>query len=154
MKILKNSSKLIITILIVVLFIFSYNIFKGRHPVLDFFQFLEARDYLWLFPLIAAVLLSFWYHDRSIKKKIINERIETYKATIRTIQDILQNSSSSMQLLILDMKESSVNEEIILRAEKNIEELRTVISTLSTVDPLSIQLEELNKKVSIIKMNG
>lgn len=88
-----------------------------------------------------------------MKRKISDERIEIFNATIRTIQDILQNSASSMQLLILDMKDVEVHEEIIIKAEKNMEELKSVIKTLASVDPKTIQLKDLNRNLSIIKMN-
>ena len=44
-------------------------------------------------------------------------------------------------------------EEIIIRAEKNIFELKKAINTLASVDPKSIKLKELNHNMSIIKMN-
>lgn len=88
-----------------------------------------------------------------MRKKIVNGKIEMFNATIRTVQDILQNSYSSMQLLILDMKDENADSEIIRKAERNLEEMHKAIKTLAEINPENIKLEELNKKLSIIRMN-
>jgi alcohol dehydrogenase YqhD (iron-dependent ADH family) len=88
-----------------------------------------------------------------MKKKIVNGKIEMFNATIRTVQDILQNSYSAMQLLILDMKDESIDTGIIHKAEKNLEEMHKAIKTLAGIDPQNIKLEDLNKSVSIIRVN-
>jgi hypothetical protein len=53
----------------------------------------------------------------------------------------------------MDMKDEGVDEEIITKAENNIEELKTVIKTLASIDPKTIELKELKKTMSIIKMH-
>ena len=73
---------------------------------------------------------------------------------MRTVQDILQNAASSMQLFVLDMKDEGLREELISKAEKNIEELKTVIKVLASVDPSKLDLKELNRNLSIIKMEN
>ncbi len=153
MKILKSRSSLLIIISVVIFFFLVVNVFWGMHPLLNFFQYLAKRNFLWIVPLLLILLLFIWQREISLKKKLSQERTEIFNATMRTIQDILHNSASSMQLLILDMKDSGVNEEIIKRGEKNIEELKTLINTLASVDPATIQLKELNSKLSIIRMN-
>ena len=153
MKIVNGNIRLIVVFSIILLFIIVVNIFFGKHPILDFFQFLINKDYFWLVPLFIALTFGFWQRELNVKKKIGKERREIYTATMRTIQDLLQNSASSMQLLILDMKDTGVHDDIIQRAEKNIDELKSVITTLASIDPMSIQLKELNDKLSIIKMN-
>jgi len=153
MKKIKNNLLLVVIFSLILIWIVFINVYYGLHPVLNIFQYLAHKNYLWLVPLFLAVLFSIWRHNINIKKKVSVERIEMFNATMRTIQDILQNSSSSMQLLILDMKEHEVQEEIILRAEKNIDELKAVIRTLADIDPATIKLEELNRKISIIKMD-
>ncbi len=143
---------LIILTFIVLLTLFL-NLVKGVHPILDFFQYLVQKELFWIVPLVLIMIIIIWQHNINIKEKITNERVEIYSATIRTIQDILQNSSSSMQLLIFDMKDQKVNEDIINRAEKNIFELKKAINTLGSIDPKSIKLKELNSKMSVIRMN-
>ncbi len=153
MKIFKNSSAMVIAVSIVIVLILFFNLVMNMHPVLYVFTYLEDKRYFWTIPLAVSFIFGFWLFNKSMRKKIVNERIEIYTATIRTIQDILQNSASSMQLLVLDMKDANVHDEIIVKAEKNIDELKAVIKTLSEVDPETIQLKEVNQNLSIIKMN-
>ena len=87
-----------------------------------------------------------------MRKKVVNGKIEMFNATIRTVQDVLQNSYSSLQLLILDMKDENVDPVIVHKTEKNLEEMHKAIKTLAGIDPENIKLEELNKKLSIIRM--
>lgn len=98
------------------------------------------------------LLINFPNGQSGVNKKIMEERVKTFSATIRTIQDVPQNSASSMQLLILDMKDERVHDEIIMKAEKNIEELKTAINVLASIDPAAIDLKELNRSMSIIKI--
>ena len=153
MKILKNNSLLVIILALIFLIILILNFVTNFHPILDFLQYLIQKELFWTIPLLLTILLFIWQHNINVKKKISDERVEIFSATIRTIQDILQNSSSSMQLLIFDMKDQGVHEDIINRAEKNIFELKKAIHSLASVDPKSIQLKELNSKMSIIKIN-
>ncbi|MHB8337479.1 MAG: hypothetical protein ACYC6P_09360 [Ignavibacteriaceae bacterium] len=153
MKVLKNNSTLVILFLMFILSTLFFNLVLGISPILDFFNYMAGKKYLWTIPLLISILFGFWLYSRSMKRKISDERIEIFNATIRTIQDILQNSASSMQLLILDMKDVEVHEEIIIKAEKNMDELKSVIKTLASVDPKTIQLKDLNRNLSIIKMN-
>jgi hypothetical protein len=153
MKIFRNNSTAFILLSITVLIMLLVNLMLDKHPVLDLLKYLESEKYFWTVPSTFFFLFMIWLFDRGMKRKIINERVEIFKATIRTIQDILQNSSSSMQLLILDMKDEKVNEEIIKRAENNIEELKSVVKALAAVDPTNIKLKELNDNLSIIKLH-
>jgi hypothetical protein len=153
MKILRNNSLAVIIVSSVVIIFLFLNLVLDMYPVLAFLKFLETKKYYWTIPSSMVLLLIIWLFDRSMRKKIVNERVEIFNATIRTIQDILQNSSSSMQLLILDMKDEGVHDEIIEKAEKNIEELKTVIKALAAVDPKNIKLTELNNSLSIIKLH-
>jgi hypothetical protein len=153
MKVLKNNSTLVILFLMFILSTLFFNLVLGISPILDFFNYMAGKKYLWTIPLLISILFGFWLYSRSMKRKISDERIEIFNATIRTIQDILQNSATSMQLLILDMKDVEVHEEIIIKAEKNMDELKSVIKTLASVDPKTIQLKDLNRNLSIIKMN-
>lgn len=153
MKILKN--KLIIAVIFsaVVFIILLLNLLFHVHPLFDFVKYLETRQYFWTIPLSILFLSGLWIIYRSMSRKIINDRVETFNATIHTIQDILQNSTSSMQLLILDMKDEGIDAELISRAEKNIEELKSVVETLASVDPKNLNFTELNKTMSVIKMH-
>ncbi|MEW5842061.1 MAG: hypothetical protein AB1775_02220, partial [Bacteroidota bacterium] len=45
------------------------------------------------------------------------------------------------------------HDEIITKAEKNIYELQRVIKGLASVDPETIELKELNRNFSVIKIN-
>lgn len=153
MRVFNKNSTAVILFLIIVLFIVFLHLILGIYPVLDFLKYMENKKYFWIIPLVIFMLSSLWLYNRIMRKKIVTERIEIFNATIRTIQDILQNSASSMQLLILDMKDTGVHDEIIIKAEKNIDELKSVIKTLASVDPETIELKELNRNLSIIKMN-
>jgi hypothetical protein len=153
MKILKNSSSEVILLSIILLIILFLNIIWDMHPVLDFMRYLENQKYFWTVPTTICLIIGLWIYDRNMRRKILKERVEIFNATIRTIQDILQNSSSSMQLLIMDMKDEGVHEEMVAKAEKNIKELTMVINTLATVDPKNIELKDLNRNLSVIKMN-
>jgi len=153
MKLFKNNSISIILFSTVIMIMLFLNLILDIHPVLGLFKYFEGKKYYWTIPTTALFLCGLWLFDRGMRRKIINERVEIFNATIRTIQDILQNSFSSMQLLILDMKDEDVHEEIIIKAEKNIEELKRVIEALAAVDPKTIELRELNRSLSIIKMN-
>ena len=152
MKISENNSWLP-ALFIIVIIIQLVNVIFDIYPVLNFIKFVESKNYYWTIPTTITLSFGIWLNDRRMKKKIINERVEIFNATIRTIQDILQNSSSSIQLLILDMKDERVHDEIIKKAEKNLEELKKVITALASVDPRSIVLKDLNKNLSIIKMD-
>jgi len=153
MKLLKNNSTVVILFIIVVLMTLFLNYVLGIFPVLDFIKYLESRKNYWIIPLIVLLLIGILLFDRSMRRMVIKERIEVFNAIMRTVQDILQNSSSSIQLLIMDMKDEGVHEELIMKAEKNMEELKTVIKTLAAIDPSTIELKELNKSMSIIKMH-
>jgi len=152
MKLLKNNSTVVILFIIVVLMTLFLNYVLGIFPVLDFIKYLESRKNYWIIPLIVLLLIGILLFDRSMRRMVIKERIEVFNAIMRTVQDILQNSSSSIQLLIMDMKDEGVHE-LIMKAEKNMEELKTVIKTLAAIDPSTIELKELNKSMSIIKMH-
>ena len=152
MKLFKNYSTIIIIYILVVLVTLYFNLVLDKYPILDLLKYLESKKYYGIIPLTVLFLAGLWLYDRRTKRKIINERVKIFSATIRTIQDILQNSYSSMQLLILDMKDEDVHEEIIFKAEKSMEELNRVIKTLARLDPHTIELKELNRHMSIIKM--
>lgn len=153
MKLFKNYSTLIVVYLIVALLTLFLNLVMDRYPLLDFLNYLEGKKYYWVIPSTVLFLFGLWLLDRRVKSKLAKERVEIFNATIRTIQDILQNSYSSMQLLVLDMKDEGVHEEIILKAEKNLDEMKKVIKALADVDPTTIELKELNRNLSIIKMD-
>jgi hypothetical protein len=153
MKILKNCSSEVIILSIILLIILFLNIIWNIHPVLDLMMYLQNQNYFWTVPTTVCLIIGLWIYDRNMRRKILKERVEIFNATIRTIQDILQNSTSSMQLLIMDMKDEGVHEEFIQKAEKNIMELIKVINTLAAVDPKNIELKDLNSNLSIIKMN-
>ena len=153
MKLLKNNSTIVILFIMVVLLTLFFNHVLGTYPFLDFIKYLESKDNYWLIPTMTLLLFGILLYNNIMKRKVVNERIEVFNAIMRTVQDILHNSSSSIQLLIMDMKDEGVHEEIIIKAEKNMEELKTVIKTLASIDPTTIELKELNKSMSIIKMH-
>ncbi len=153
MKLLKNNTFLLILFLTIVLLTLFLNLFLGVYPILNLIKYMESNNYGWAIPLTVLFLVGLWLIKRNMQRKIINERIEIFNATMRTMQDILQNSASSMQLLVLDMKDEGMHEEIIRKAEKNIDELKAVIKTLAAIDPTTIELKELNRNLSVIKMN-
>ena len=153
MNIIKNNS-LILALFLLVLIIQLVNVIFDIYPVLSFIKYMEGKNYYWTIPTTLTFIVGVWLYNKRMKNKIINERVGIFNATIRTIQDILQNSTSSMQLLILDMKEEGIHEGMIHKAEKNIEELKKVINTLASVDPKNIELKDLNKNLSIIKMDN
>lgn len=150
---MKNNTFIIILFLTVVLLTLFLNLFLGVYPVLDFIKYMESKNYSWAIPLTVLFLFGLWLVKRNMQRKIINERIEIFNATMRTMQDILQNAASSMQLLVLDMKDEGMHGEIVKKAEKNIDELKEVIKTLAAIDPTTIELKELNRNLSVIKMN-
>lgn len=153
MKLLKNNTIIIILFLAIILLTLFLNLFLGVYPVLDFIKYMESKNYGWAIPLTVLFLFGLWLVRRNMQRKIINERIEIFNATMRTMQDILQNTASSMQLLVLDMKDEGMHGEIVKKAEKNIDELKEVIKTLAAIDPTTIELKELNRNLSVIKMN-
>lgn len=153
MKFFKKSSPVVIVFLIGTLLILFLNHVLNIYPFKELLQYLVVTDYYWLVPIIIIVFIGFLLFYINMKKKIVNGKIEMFNATIRTVQDILQNSYSSMQLLILDMKDESVDLGIILNAEKHLEEMHKAIKTLAEIDPEHIKLEDLNKKLSIIRMS-
>ena len=153
MKLFKKSSMVLIIISIAVLITLFLNLVLDIYPVLSFLKYLENKKIYWTIPTTVIILLVAWLLHRMMKKEITNERIEIFTATIRTMQDILKNSASSMQLLVLDMKDEGVHDEIIIKAEKNIDELKKVIKGLASVDPKTIELKELNRNFSVIKIN-
>ena len=153
MRLFKKSSAVLIIISIAVLITLFLNLVLDIYPELSFFKYIENKKIYWTIPTTVIILLVVWLQHRMMKKEITNERIEIFTATIRTMQDILQNSTSSMQLLVLDMKDENVNEGIVMKAEKNIDELKKVIKALSSVDPETIELKELNRNLSVIKIN-
>lgn len=152
MKLFKNYSTIIILYILVVLATLYFNLVLDKYPILDLLKYLESKKIYGIIPITVLFLAGLWLHDWRTKRKIIDERVKIFNATIRTIQDILQNSYSSMQLLILDMKDDGIHEEVILKAEKSMEELNRVIKTLADVDPRTIELKELNRHMSIIKI--
>lgn len=147
-----NSTVVLLISCILVIFLFL-NLFLNMHPVLDILKYIENAKYYWTVPMVILFLWGLWLFDKNMRKKIVNERVETYNATIRTLQHILHNSSSKMQLLILDMKDEGVREDIVNRAEKNIDELKAVTEALAAVDPKNLELNQLNRNLSIIKMD-
>ena len=116
MKLFKKSSVVLIIISIAVLITLFLNLVLDIYPVLSFLKYLENKKIYWTIPTTVIILLVVWLLHRMMKKEITNERIEIFTATIRTMQDILQNSASSMQLLVLDMKDEGVHDEIIIKA--------------------------------------
>lgn len=153
MKIKNNYyTALIIAVLVVVITIL--NIAFNIRPVYNFVRYLENKNYFWAIPVFVALMALFLVYNSIMRKKIINERIAIYNATIRTCQHILHNSYSSIQLLILDMKDEGVKEELVAKAEKNIEDLKTVTEVLASIDPKNMKLNELNKNLSIINIEG
>ncbi|TSA30761.1 MAG: hypothetical protein D4R68_00130 [Ignavibacteriales bacterium] len=121
MKLLKHNSTIIILFVIVVLLTLFVNYVLGIYPLLDFIKYLESKKYYWIIPTTILLLFGLLLFYMSMNRKVINERIEVFNAIMRTVQDILHNSSSSIQLLIMDMKDEGVDEEIIMKAENNME---------------------------------
>lgn len=153
MKIARNNSIVVILISGVIIVFMFLNLVLNMHPVFDFLKYLESAKYYWTIPMLVLFLWGLWLLDKNMRKKIVKERVETYNATIRTLQHILNNSSSKMQLLILDMKDEGVREDIITRAEKSIDELKAVTEALAAVDPKNLEISQLNRNLSIIKMD-
>jgi len=153
MKIFKSNTTIVILLITAIFFMLFLNLVLEKHPLFDLIKYVESNNFYWIIPIISIMFFGLWLFYRNMRKKIITERVEIFNATIHTIQDILQNSSSSMQLLILDMKDEGVNDELINRAEKNIEELKTVIETLAAIDPKNLDLKELNRNMTIIRMH-
>ena len=148
----RNTSIAVLIISAVAIITLLINLFSNTHPILNFVKYMETTEYYWTVPLTVTAIFGLWLFDRQMRKKIIRERIEIFNATIHTLQDVLQNSTSSMQLLILDLKDEGINSELILKLEKNQEELNSVINALASIDPTNMQFKELNKNLSIIKM--
>lgn len=151
MKFLKQNF-VIIVVAAITISILILNIFFDIYPILAVINYLEGNKYYWVIPVGSAVILVLMLFKRNMNRKIANEKAILFSATIRTIQDLLQNSNSSMQLLIMDMNEEGVNPELIKNAEKNIYELNRLIGVLASIDPERIKLKELNENLSIIHM--
>ncbi len=151
MKFLKQNF-VIIVVAAITISILILNIFFDIYPILAVINYLEGNKYYWVIPVGSAVILVLMLFKRNMNRKIANEKAILFSATIRTIQDLLQNSNSSMQLLIMDMNEEGVNPELIRNAEKNIYELNRLIGVLASIDPERIKLKELNENLSIIHM--
>ncbi len=151
MKFLKHNY-VIMVVAAITISILILNIFFDIYPILAVINYLEGNKYYWVIPVGSAVILVLMLFKRNMNRKIANEKAILFSATIRTIQDLLQNSNSSMQLLIMDMNEEGVNPELIRNAEKNIYELNRLIGVLASIDPERIKLKELNENLSIIHM--
>jgi len=153
MKLLKNNSLFAVLLSLFILIFLFLNLVLESHPILDLLKFLEAKKYYWTIPAGALLISGLFLLERYFRRKIIKERIEVYNATIHTLQDILHKTSSSLQVLILDMKDEGIREEFIRRTEINYEELNEIARVLASIDPENMQLKELNKNLSIIKMH-
>lgn len=152
MKIFSNSKAFLFILAAGIIIVTAFNILLNIHPVLEIIKYLENNDQFWIVPTITIIIAFLWLYHRDTQKKIIKERIEIYNATIHTIQDILHKSSSSMQLLILDMKDEEIRDDLIARAEENLDELHQVTKVLSDIDPEKLQFMELKNNLSIINM--
>lgn len=150
----KNISKPVILFSIVVVLSLFVNLVFNMNPILKLIEYFESKKYYWSIPVTFLFLYGLWLFDKMMRDRIIKERIEIFNATMRTVADILQNTSSSMQLIILDMTEEKVAKDIILRVEKNFEELKLLMESLASINPKAIELKKLNKDLSIIKMNS
>jgi hypothetical protein len=153
MKIFTNNRSLLLIFTAGIIAVTAFNILLNIHPVLEIIKYLEKNDLFWILPTICIIIAFVWLYHRDTQKKIIKERIEIYNATIHTIQDILHKSSSSMQLLILDMKDEEIRDDLVVRAEENLDELNQVTRALSDIDPEKLQFMELKKNLSIINMH-
>ena len=152
MKFFNNNLSIKIIFLICTLTVLFLNHALNIYPFRELFRYLVDTKYYWLVPTFTIIFIGFLLFYISMRKKVVNGKIEMFNATIRTVQDVLQNSYSSLQLLILDMKDENVDPVIVHKTEKNLEEMHKAIKTLAGIDPENIKLEELNKKLSIIRM--
>ena len=129
------------------------NLFFEIRPIIEFFHYLENSNFLIGIPLSFSIPLFFLYIDRQRQKKILEEKMNLFKTTIHTIQDINNNFVSRKQLLLMDLEENNVDEKIIKEANNIVKETQELVKMLSKIDPFKTNISHLNENISLFKLS-
>jgi uncharacterized membrane protein len=139
-----KSSKFILVIIIIVflaiLIVTIVNTIFEFRPLYEFTYLIEKQYSAWIISLslLVCISLSLVLLINIKKKRSQNERTELFELTIHAVQDILQNSSSRLQNIILDMEEQKVSGKLIKSAQECLDENIRLIQFLSKLDPNNI----------------
>ena len=123
-------------------------------PVVDYFNLLEKSQLLFLIPLSFLLPVGLFLFDRVRYKKMVNEKVELFRITVRTVQDIIQDSQARTQMLILDMEESKVDKKLINQANEIFERSTSLLNGLYSIDPLSARIKDSGGLLRMFEINN
>lgn len=130
------------------------NLFFGIRPIVEYFNYLEKSHFFIGIPLSFFIPILIVHADRVRHRNIVKQKIELFKTTIHTIQDILNNFAAKTQLLVMDLEENNVDKNIVENAQDIFKESQELIKLLSSIDPLKTEITELNEKVHVFKITN
>ncbi|MBA4405760.1 hypothetical protein C0389_00640 [bacterium] len=143
MNIIKYISPSTVIFTTLLFFILFLNIFFIIRPI-EYFE-----NNLWLgIPLGVLIPFGLLFLDRLHYRKINREKIQQFQATIHTVQDIIQKSSSRIQNIMLDMEEQNVSESLQKEMKDTFNENVELIQILSSLNHADL-LKTYSKHLSM-----
>lgn len=130
------------------------NLILDIRPVVDYFNLLEQSKLLVLVPLSLLVPVGLFLFDRVRYKRMVDEKVELFQTTVRTVQDIVQDSHARTQMLIVEMEEAKVDKEIVNSATEIFDRSTTLLNGLYNIDPLTAKIKDTGGIVKMFDING
>ena len=121
-------------ILIISFIILWLSIFHHYHILVEYFTFLDEDDKPVLVTISIIFPFVFILLDRKRYKINLQEKKRIFQITVHTVQDLLQNSSSRLQNLILDLEEHNIDEAIVRSGKECLYENTKILKVLSEID--------------------
>lgn len=143
-----------ITFTIILVVLLTMNLIGGIRPVVSYFHLIEETEYYFLIPISVLLPLGLFMFDRVRYKKLVNEKVQLFKTTVSTVQDIIQNSNSQMQMLILEMEEAELDKALVDRANDIFNKSNFLLNKLYNLDPTTAKIRTISDVVQYFEING
>ncbi len=143
-----------ITFTIILVVLLTMNLIGGIRPVVSYFHLIEKTEYYFLIPISVLLPIGLFMFDRVRYKKLVNEKVQLFKTTVSTVQDIIQNSNSQMQMLILEMEEEKIDEKLVDRANDIFNKSNLLLNKLYNLDPTTAKIRTISDVVQYFEING
>ncbi|MEW6509078.1 MAG: hypothetical protein AB1432_15200 [Bacteroidota bacterium] len=127
----------------------SVKLFFNYGVIYEFFHYLKNSDLLWGVSLCYFVPIGLLIFEQ-VRLKNYNKRQKLlFEASVRTIQDIVMNNLSKVQLVLYDLEDAKVPKEIINNTNEIFNSMKSIVEQIAKVNPLNSPTLQLRNGVHI-----
>lgn len=131
-------------LLIISFIILWLSLFHHYHIIVEYFKILDEDDKPVLITISIIVPFVLILLDRKRYKIHLQEKKRIFQLTVHTVQDLLQNSSSSLQNLIFDLEENNIDEAIVKSGKECLDENIRILRILSEINDENVSKKYVN----------